>query len=266
MTSRPTGSPSCICAQFAARVLVALIGFCAGNASAADLRVFCPTALREPVLELTRSFARASGQRVEFVFASVGAVHKRIASGERADLAVGTSEGVEALVRLGPGVDGSQAVIARSALALATLPGRLAPSVAGAQAVARALLSARSIAAPDARAGVPGGAQVAELLKELQLTEALQPRMRWLFDAREAGKRVASGDVELAVAAMNDVVGVAGVEVVGPITEPMTHATVYAAVITRSAANPEGARAFIVHLRAPEAASVFRRAGYVAAE
>jgi len=218
------------------------------------------------VLELARSFARASGQRVEFIFASVGAVHKRIASGERADLAIGTSEGIEALVRLGPGIDGTQAVIARSALALAARPGALALDVAGREAVVRALSSARSIAAPDPRAGVPGGAQVAELFDALQLTEDLQPRIRWLLDPREAAKRVASGEVELAVAAMNDLVGAAGVEVAGPIAEPMTRAITYAAVISRSATDRDRARAFIDHLRAKEAANVFRRAGYVSAQ
>ena len=201
-----------------------------------------------------------------FIFASVSAVHKRIASGERADVAIGTQDGIEALVRLGPGVDGTQAVIARSVLALAWRSSAPAPTIGEPASLASVLAAARSIAAPDARAGVPGGAQVVELLERLQLADTLQSRMRWQLDAREAPKRVAAGEVEFALAALNDLITAAGVEVSAPIAEPKTNAIVYAAVVVRSASDREAARNFIRHLRSREAADALRKAGYVAIE
>src|SRR5690606_19410270 len=66
------------------RPVLACLFACALGASAAaagDLRVLCPSALRAPVLESARSFARAGGHRVEFVFAGVASIHKRVATG-----------------------------------------------------------------------------------------------------------------------------------------------------------------------------------------
>jgi len=258
----PIAHPRAFC-RCVRQLLSVLAGLYACAALGADLRVLCANALREPVLELARSYARATGDRVEFVFASVGAVHKRIASGERADVAIGTLEGVEALIKLGPGVAGSEAPLARSALAVAVRPGALRTSIGTPQALARTLVSVRTFAAPDARLGVPGGAQVAELIEQLQLTEALEAKMRPVRDARDAVRRVAAGEVDLALAMMSDLVGSAHVEVIGPVTEPPTRGIVYAAVITRIAALPERARRLVVHMQTAEAERVFSRAGYV---
>lgn len=233
---------------------------------AADVRVLCPNALREPVLELARSFARSTGHRVEFVFSSAGAIHKRIAHGERADVAIGSAEGIEALVKLGPGTAGTQAIIARSTLAIAMRAGTSTIDADDRDDIGRALRAARSIGVPDARFGAPGAAHVAELLQGMQLSAELQSRIRGLSDGREAGKRLAAGDIELALAPMSDLVGIAGVTVIGPITATATQATVYAAVVPKTAHQPELGRSFIAHLRSAEAAKSLRRAGYLPGE
>jgi molybdate transport system substrate-binding protein len=233
---------------------------------AADVQVLCPSALREPVLELARSFARSTGHRVEFVFASAGAIHKRVAHGARADVAIGSVEGIDALVKLGPGTPGTQAIIARSALAIAVRSGALTIDASDRDDVERALRAAGSIGLPDARLGVPGAAHVTELLQALQLEAELLPRIRWLSDGRDAGKRLAAGAIELALAPMSDLVGIAGVTVIGPITAAATQATVYAAVVPKTAHQAEAGRDFIAHLRGAEAAKTLRRAGYLPAE
>ncbi|MCC6534683.1 MAG: molybdate ABC transporter substrate-binding protein [Burkholderiales bacterium] len=248
-------------------VLAALLGLLHGGlAWGADLRVFCPNALRAPVLELARSFARGSGQRVEFIFASVGAIHKRMASGERADVAIGTGEGVDALVKLGPGIDGTQTPIVHSVLAIALPADRRAVNVESASDVTQLLRDATSIVAPDPRLGVPGGAQVQELIERLGLTEELSGRIRWLADAREVAKRVASGAAALGIATLSDIAGVPGVSVAGPLRAPATRGVVYAALVIKSSTAAEQARGFIAHLRTAEAAEAFRKAGYGAAQ
>ncbi len=249
-------------AHCAFRTLIVLAHLFPGAALGADLRVLCANALREPVLELARSYARATGDRVELVFASVGAVHKRAAGGERTDVVIGTIEGVEALIKLGPGVAGAQAAIARTVLALAVRRGTHRTIIATPESLAQMLTTAHTIAAPDVSAGVPGGAQVADLLEQLKMTDALAPKMRPVRDTRDAVKRVAAGEIDLALATMSDLVGSAHVTVIGPVTEPRTRGIVYAAVIMRRAAMPDRAQRLVAHLRTPEAEQVFARAGY----
>ena len=230
---------------------------------AADLRVFCPNALREPMLELARGYVRNSGDKVEFTFASVGSVHKRIAAGERADIVIGTAEGIEALIKLGPGLAGSQVDIAKAALALAKKTSNGGLHVSTQQGLRQALAAARAIAAPDPRAGSPGGVQVEELLQRLELSAVLEPKMRWQTDAREAVKRLMADDVDLAVALMSDLLNAAKIDVVGPITAVPTRGIIYSALISRSTAHPDRARAFVAHLRGADAEQVLRRFGYL---
>ncbi|MGH8665606.1 MAG: molybdate ABC transporter substrate-binding protein [Burkholderiales bacterium] len=240
----------------------AYLGVCPA-AAAADLRVMCPSALRTPIVESARAFARTGGHRIEFVFAAVAAVHKRIATGERADVVIGTAQGADALVRLGRGVEGSLVPLVRSALALALPLHEIAPEVRDAASLAEALRRAQSLVAPDAHLGVPGGAQTAELLEGLGLAEELRARTRYLADAREIAKRVAAGTADIGIGAMSGLVGSAGVAVLGPLTEPPTEGIAYAAVIVRTASDANLARAFIAHLRSPQSQALFRKAGYL---
>jgi molybdenum ABC transporter molybdate-binding protein len=251
------------------RVLIALgtLSVAGPAARAADVRVLAPAALRAPLIESARSFARSGGHRIEFVFASLGAVHKLIATGERADVVIGSAEGTEALVKLGRGAEGTRRVLVRTALALALSSTAGEVQIDDADALAAALQSAQTLAMPDASLGSPGGAQAAELLERLALTEPLRARTRLLADARDVARRVAAGAVDIGIGAMSDLAGSApAVRVIGPILEPPTHGIVYAAVVPRASAQQDLARAFIAHLQTPSAQAILRQAGFLPAD
>ena len=244
-------------------LLAAATSFSAEPAVAADIRVLCPSVLRAPMIESARLYARASGDRIEFVFGSVAAVRKRVATGERADVAIGTLAGADALVRLGRGLEGSVAPLVQSVLALAVARHAAVTEMRDAEALAGVLRNAESIVMPDAGLGVPGGAQAAELLERLGLAEALRPRIRLVASAQDVSRRVASGEAELGVALMSDLVQARGIVVLGPLLEPQMRGIAYAALVPKQAAERERARNFIAHLREPQARSIFRKAGYL---
>jgi molybdate transport system substrate-binding protein len=246
-------------------VLALCFGACA-PAVAAELRVFCPNPLREPVLELARGFARASGHRIVFVFASVGAVHKRIASGERADMAIGTSSGANALVGLGRGVQGSQAPLVRSTLALVVAGTAATADVSNAEALAATLMRVSSLVMPDAALGVPGGAHAVELLEQLGIRAALRAKTRLVADAREVAKQVAAGTAEAGLGTMSEMRAAADLAVLGPLVEPRPAGVVYAALMVRGTDEAVVVRELITHLRSPQAAAIFRKAGYLHVE
>ena len=235
-------------------------------AAGAELRVLCPNALRAPVLEAARAFVRGSGHKIEFMFASVGAIHKRVASGDAVDVAIGTAQGIDALLGLGRGMENTAAPIARSVLALAVRQGDPKVIVADAQTLAQALRDASSIVYPDAGLGAPGGGQVAELLDRIGMTAEVKEKSRLVADAREVAKRVASGAAQLGIAHMSDIVGVQNVIAIGPLDDPPNAGLVYAAVVVQRAANAEAARAWIASLASPVAKAAFRAAGYAPGE
>lgn len=245
------------------RLVALLISIaCAAPALAAELRVFCPSGLRGPALEAARAFVRSSGHRIEFVFADVGAIHKRVASGAAADVAIGTTPGIDALVRLGSALEGSDAPVARTVLALALPVRERAPQAPDADALTRVLRAADSLVYPDAALGASGGAQVAELVERLGLTAELEPKSRRVADAREVARRVAAGTAQAGIAHMNDIVGTPGAIAVGPLDDPPTSAIEYAAAVVRRSAHPQAAQAFVRFLAGGEANDAFRSAGY----
>ena len=234
-------------------------------AAGAELRVLCPNALRTPVLEAARAFVRGSGHKLDFEFASVGAIHKRVASGDAVDVAIGTAQGIDALLRLGRAMEGTEAPIARSVLALALRQGDPRVNPADVQALTLALRAASSLVYPDAGLGAPGGGQAAELLDRLGMTAEVKEKSRLVADSREVAKRVASGAAQLGIAHMNDIVGTPGVVAVGPLDEPATASLVYTAVAVQRSAKTDAARAWIAFLTSREAKAAIRSAGYAPA-
>jgi molybdate transport system substrate-binding protein len=262
MAESPAMKPAPRWTPAPAVLLCLLLSFALG-AQAAELRVFCPNTLRAPILDLARTFARSSGHRIEFVFASVGAVHKRIASGERADLMIGTLQGTRALIGLGRAIEDTQTPLVRSGLALLLTAARAGMTADDGEAISAALTDATSIVIPDARRGAPGGAHAEEWLVQLGLAEAVRPKLRRAADARDIAKQVASGAAELGVATMSDVVSSASIVVLGPLPESQPFGIQYAAVMVRGANQPEAVRAFLANLRSAAAEAIFRKAGYL---
>jgi molybdate transport system substrate-binding protein len=233
---------------------------------AADLRVYCPSALREPMMEAARSYARTTSHRLEFVFASLGSIQKRVAMGERADVVIGSAEGVEALVKLGMARAESHVRIAETMLAFAARSRAGLPEVGDTEALRRTLESATPFGVPDVNRGAPGATQANELLQALKLSSDAHARMRRFGSGSEAVKLLQSERIDLALLWMSDVVGVPGIALSAPIVVVPTQGASYSAAVPRSAIQPDLGAGFIAHLRSAEIAKSLTRAGYRAAE
>jgi molybdate transport system substrate-binding protein len=114
--------------------------------------------------------------------------------------------------------------------------------------------------------GVPGGAHAAELLQQLGIREAVRPKTRLVADPREVVKQVAAGTAEAGLGAMSEMAAAADLAVLGPLVEPRPAGVVYAALTVRGTGEAGAVRDFVTHLRSPQAAATFRKAGYLHAE
>lgn len=213
-------------------------------------------------MEAARAFARTANHRVEFVFASLGSIQKRVAMGEPADVVIGSAEGIDALVKLGVARAESSATFAQTMLVFAARSGAVLPNVGDSQPIRRAIESAASFGVPDSERGVPGASQANELLQALAVTGEMRSRIRWLGSSVEAVKLLQSGRIDLALLWMSDVVGVPGIAISEPIVVVPTRGASFAAAVPRSAKQPELGANFIAHVRSAEAAKSFRSAGY----
>lgn len=215
----------------------------------ANLRVLSGNGPRAAVRALCAQFARATGDTVDLRFEVNPDVVKKAEAGEAFDVAVGNPPTVERLIQSGKVVAGSRADIGSSGLAVAVKAGAPKPDIATVDAFARALIAAKAVAFPAEGAS---GLYFVSLVDRLGLKDALQGKLRPMA-AEDCVEIVARGEADLVVVVATRITGVAGVEVVGPIPEPLQTTIGFAAGVSAAAKEPDAARALICFMTAPAA-------------
>jgi len=143
-----------------------LIAAPATFAAAADLKILTTPAMTEVWVELGPKF-EAAGHKLTIVYASSGAIAKRVADGETADLLVSTPAGIDSLIKSGKVTDGTNTSLASSGMGVAVLKGAPKPDISTPEAFKRALLAAKAVAYTDPASGGASGVHLAKVLERL---------------------------------------------------------------------------------------------------
>ena len=202
------------------------------------------------VLEKSRTaFERSIGAPLELHFDATQAILPRLSAGFRADLLVLTAEAMEALRKAGRVTQ--VRALGSSGIGIAVRAGARKPDIGSVEALKRTLLLAQSVAHSKAGAS---GIYFADLLERLDV----RLKKRVVVEKGPVGLAVAAGEAELGVQQLCELAPVPGIEIVGPLPEPLQRLTVFSAGVPANAANPQGALALMELLRSDAA-----RAGMV---
>src|ERR1700730_1810924 len=93
----------------------------------AEIKVFVGGAMTGPVKEAGAAFARSSGNTLIYVSDTTGALQKRLAAGEKADLIVFTGTAMDALQKENRVVAGSRVDLARALIGVGVRAGAASP-------------------------------------------------------------------------------------------------------------------------------------------
>jgi len=246
-----------VAAGFAALALMAH-----GNiAGAAEIKVLSSPAVHAVMEELGPKFERASGHRLVITYMPSGAVVKRLQGGETTDVAITTREGGDSLVKDGKAAAGDVTVFALSGIGVAVRKGAPRPDISSAEALKSTLLAAKSITYSKPAEGGASGIHFAKVLDRLGIANEMKSKTVFLPKSGPVAVLVASGEAELGVQQLPELLPVAGIEIIGPLPGDLQSTTVIAAVIMKAAGNVAAAKALVDFLRTPEAASVIRAKG-----
>jgi molybdate transport system substrate-binding protein len=197
------------------------------------------------VLEKSRAhFERAIGAPLELHFDATQAILPRLAAGFRADLLVLTVEAMDPLSAKGQVMQ--VRALGSSGVGIAVRAGARKPDIGSVEALKRALVAASSVAHSKVGAS---GIYFAALLEQLNI--GLKKRV--VVEKGPVGLVVAAGEAELGVQQLCELAPVPGIEIVGPLPEPVQRLTHFAAGIPANAANPKGA-ALLLELLGSDAA------------
>jgi molybdate transport system substrate-binding protein len=153
--------------------LVALL-VVSGASRAAEIKVMAGNAVKEAYLELVAAFQEATGHKVTTVWGGTEGIAKRISAGEQADVILIAAPNLDRLVNEGKLVPGSRADFAMSGIGIAIRKGNARPDISSADAIKRAVLSARSIAYSSG----PSGFYIAELFRKMGIADEIANKVR----------------------------------------------------------------------------------------
>ncbi|MGQ3299718.1 substrate-binding domain-containing protein [Reyranella sp.] len=225
------------------------------------MKLFSTIAVQGVVEPLISAFEQAHGCRLDVTWATAPLLLKRLQAGETADALILNRAVTDTLLAAGGIVAGSDVVIASSATAIAVKAGTTKPDISTPEALERTLLEARSISYTDPAAGGASGIYFARLLERMGIAQEINAKTKFPPPSGYSAMFLASGEADLAVQQVPELLHVPGIEIVGPLPGDLHMVTVFVAGVPTDSAQPALARALIESLRTPEAKALFRAKG-----
>lgn len=229
----------------------AAVVFClalAAPARAADITVLCSNGIRAVMQELVPRFEAATGDRVVLAYAPSSQLQKRIDAGDAFDLTILTTALVDQEIGAGRLDGASRTVLARSGLGVSIREGAKKPDIRTVDALKRALLDADSIT----YASQGASARPFEvLIAKLGITAQVRPKLSPRNTASEVGNAVSSGEVELGIAPVSEILPVRGVDLVGPFPKDVQSYVEMTGAVGAKAAQKDEAKKLLQFLTAP---------------
>ena len=235
--------------------------FTASQADAAELKIFVGGAMTETVEKIGAEFAKATGNKLDYVSDTTGALMNKLKAGEKADVLVVTAPAIDGLQKDGALVQGSRVELVRALIGVAMKPGGTAPDLSSPDAFKKALLAARSVSYVNPKAGGTSGTYFEGLMTKMGIADQMKPKIVYRNQGSEVADAVAKGDAEIGISFIAELAPNKGVKIAGPLPDAIQLPTDYVAAIPKMSANADVARAFIQKMRSPEGGAVFKAAG-----
>jgi molybdate transport system substrate-binding protein len=245
---------------FAVAVCGAALPFPRGNAAAVELHILTAGAVQEGEKKLADEYRHMTGNRVTFISGTVGQIQERLKNREAADVIVVSKPAMEQLDKAGEIRPSASAVLGRIGIGVAAKEGNTVPDIGTSEKFKAAMLKARSITYMDPAAGASSGIATAKILRDLGIADEMAKKTK-LTETGYSAERVASGEVELAIQNVSEILPVKGVRLAGPLPEPLQVYTVYSAGVASNSVNPKEAMDFIRFLIRKESAQAWQAAG-----
>jgi molybdate transport system substrate-binding protein len=216
-------------------------------AQADTLKVLTAGAFKQVLLATLPQFESA-GHQVQWEADTVGGLAKRIEAGEAFDLVFASSAILDRLNASGK-VE-RRVDLARVGVGVAVKEGAAKPPIGTVEDFKKMLLASKHIAYIDPASGGTSGIYIAGLLDRLGVGDQIRPKSV-LVNGGFSADRVVSGEADVAIQQISELLPVKGVSLVGPLPPEIQSYTVYAGALAATSAHKPAAQALIDLLRSP---------------
>jgi molybdate transport system substrate-binding protein len=214
-------------------------------------------ATRQVLAELATAYERRADCRVEFE--SVGGVEaaRRVQAGELFDVVFLASDAIDKLVAAGRVVADSKVDLVQSPVAVAVRAGAPQPDIGSEDALRRAVLAAASVGYSTG----PSGVALTRLFERWGISDELQARLVQAPAGVPVGALVTRGEVALGFQQLSELMHLDGIEIIGPLPEPIQIVTTFSAGLCTGSSQGEAVRSMLGFMASGEAADAKRRHG-----
>ena len=215
--------------------------------------------MKAVVLELVPAFEKETGHKAVVDNDTAGGLAKRIEGGEAFDLAIITPGVINDLAGKGK-MAGQGVSVARVGVGVVVKEGAPLPDVGSVEAFKAALIAAKSVAYIDPASGGSSGIYLTGLFDKLGIAAEIKPKAK-LKRGGYVADLIASGEAELGLHQISEILPVKGVRLVGPLPAEIQNYTTYAAAVGKDAKQPEAAAAMLKLLAGSGAEPVLKARG-----
>jgi molybdate transport system substrate-binding protein len=240
--------------------LLGAAGILGGAVEAAEIKVLSAGAYKPVVVALAPEFEKRTGHTLVIDNDTAGALAKRITGGEAFDVVVLPPGGMDQLTSAGKVSAGSTARLARVAIGVAVKRGAPEPDIGTVAAFRQALLAARAVAYIDPAAGGSSGIYLTQLFDKMGIAAQIKPKAV-LVPGGLVAQRVVSGEADLAIHQISEILAVPGATLIGPIPAEIQNYTVYSGGVGTGARDAAAAQALLAWLGSTDARDVLKSKG-----
>jgi len=232
-----------------------------------EVTLIAPGGIRAAVEQLIPGFEQKTGVKVKATFGSGGGTKQQVVRGEAFDVPIVQPPYPDVLAS-GNVVESTATPLASVGVGVAVKKGATKPDISTPEAVKKMLLSAKSIAIPDAALGAAAGVTINEMLKKMGIDDQVEPKIVRPRGSGPGGAgggnavaaMVAKGDVEIGMT-FNSEINDPGVDKLGMLPKEISPRTGLVGFVSSHAKNQEAAKALLKYLSSPEAAAVYSAVG-----
>jgi molybdate transport system substrate-binding protein len=236
---------------------VGLVMAAARPASSDELTIFGSRVTKMVVEDIGPQFERATGHRLVVISDVAAVMKRRIEAGEPFDLAVLVNFQADELIGKGKLASDGRSDIMKAGIGIAVRRGAPIPDINTVEAFKQTLLAAKSITYLKEGAS---SIYLDSLFARMGIAEALRPKTV-KPETESVSEAVASGEVELGMIVIPNILSIPGAQLVGPLPEEIQSYIVFTAAVAANSAHQQAARDFIAFLKSPAAVAAIKAKG-----
>jgi molybdate transport system substrate-binding protein len=225
---------------------------------AEPVRVFSSNGVKAALDALKAASESAIGHPLAPQFSTTVVARQKIESGEPFEVAILTSEAIDALIKEGKIVARSRADIGSIGIGVGVRSGAKKPDIRTVDALKQTLLNAKSVTYAQDGASRQ---HIEKMFDALGITDKMKPRLVLVNGSDASFAAVESGRAEMVITLISEILPVKGVAFVGPLPEKFQDYVHFAAGVSVGAKNADAAGSLIKFLIGPKAALTFKDKG-----